>query len=85
MESSAVKRNNELSRGLGDVYKRQVLTREVFLLEVTNSGYHHLLSQSVDSGLSYEAILKNYNEQIGLEGRTVLKAMIMNRDEGKVQ
>ncbi|AFH20779.1 TPA: AAA family ATPase [Escherichia coli] len=62
-----------------------VLTREVFLLEVTNSGYHHLLSQSVDSELSYETILKNYNGQIGLEGRTVLKAMIMNRDEGKVQ
>ncbi|WP_109409317.1 AAA family ATPase [Proteus genomosp. 4] len=61
-----------------------VLTREVFLLEVTNSGYHHLLSQSVASGLSYKTILKNYNGQIGLEGRTVLKAMIMNRDGGNI-
>ena len=60
-----------------------VLTREVFLLEVTNSGYHHLLSQSVNLGLSYNTIIENYKGQIGLEGRTVLKAMIMNRDEGQ--
>lgn len=57
-----------------------VLTREVFMLEVTSSGYHHLLTESVDQGFSYEDILKSYGGQIGLEGRTVLKAMVMNRD-----
>lgn len=59
-----------------------VLTREVFMLEVTSSGYHHLLTESVNEGLSYEDILKSYGGQIGLEGRTVLKAMVMNRDAG---
>lgn len=62
-----------------------VLTREVFALEVANSGYHSLLTKSVDSGASYEDILAEYNGQIGLEGRTVLKAMVLNREAGKLQ
>ncbi|WP_393970423.1 AAA family ATPase [Kluyvera intermedia] len=62
-----------------------VLTREVFSLEVTNSGYHDLLQKSVSSGMSYEKILKRYSNQIGLEGRAVLKAMVMIRDAGKDQ
>ncbi|TGZ36810.1 hypothetical protein EQ875_00598 [Photobacterium damselae subsp. damselae] len=62
-----------------------VLTREVFVLEVANSGYHSLLTKSVDSGASYEDILTEYKGQIGLEGRTVLKAMVLNREAGKLQ
>lgn len=62
-----------------------VLTREVFALEVNNSGYHSLLTKSVDSGESYEDILAEYKGQIGLEGRTVLKAMVLNRDAGKLR
>lgn len=60
-----------------------VLTREVFVLEVTNSGYHSLLTKSVESGASYDEILSEYKNQIGLEGRTVLKAMVLGRDAGK--
>ncbi|MFC4657121.1 AAA family ATPase [Rheinheimera marina] len=60
-----------------------VLTREVFSLEVTISGYHSLLSKSIESGLSYDQIISEYSDQIGLEGRTVLKAMILNRDASK--
>lgn len=62
-----------------------VLTREVFVLEVANSGYHSLLTKSVDSGASYEDILIEYNGQIGLEGRTVLKAMVLSRDASKTE
>ncbi|CAH7161230.1 ATPase_AAA_core domain-containing protein [Vibrio chagasii] len=62
-----------------------VLTREVFALEVANSGYHSLLTKSVDSGASYEDILAEYKGQIGLEGRTVLKAMVLNREAGKLR
>lgn len=57
-----------------------VLTREVFGLEVANSGYHALLKKSVESGLSYKDILTEYQDQIGLEGRTVLKAMVLSRE-----
>lgn len=60
-----------------------VLTREVFALEVANSGYHSLLNKSVESGASYDEILYEYKNQIGLEGRTVLKAMVLSRDANK--
>ncbi|MBB1386453.1 ATP-binding protein [Pseudoalteromonas sp. SG45-5] len=60
-----------------------VLTREVFALEVKNSGYHSLLTRSVESGASYDEILSEYKNQIGLEGRTVLKAMVLSRDANK--
>ncbi|MDB2374150.1 ATP-binding protein [Psychrosphaera haliotis] len=62
-----------------------VLTREVFVLEVANSGYHSLLTKSVESGASYEEILDEYKGQIGLEGRTVLKAMVLSRDASKTE
>jgi predicted ATPase len=62
-----------------------VLTREVFVLEIANSGYHSLLTKSVESGASYNDILMQYNHQIGLEGRTVLKAMVLSRDAGSKQ
>ena len=62
-----------------------VLTREVFILEVANSGYHSLLTKSVESGASYDEILSEYKNQIGLEGRTVLKAMVLSRDANKLQ
>jgi len=62
-----------------------VLTREVFALEVANSGYHSILTKSVESGASYDDLLSEYKNQIGLEGRTVLKAMILSRDARKAQ
>lgn len=62
-----------------------VLTREIFVLEVANSGYHSLLTKSVESGASYDEILSEYKNQIGLEGRTVLKAMVLSRDARKTQ
>jgi len=62
-----------------------VLTREVFTLEVADSGYHTLLAKLVESGASYEDILDEYKGQIGSEGRTVLKAMVLSRDANKIQ
>ncbi|WP_256353425.1 AAA family ATPase [Aeromonas sp. sif2416] len=59
-----------------------VLTKEVFGLEVVNSGYHSLLSKSVNRGMSYQEVLEQYNDQMGMEARSVLKSMIINRDRG---
>lgn len=58
-----------------------VLTREVFGLEVEKSGFHKLLSDSVNTGCTYEEILKSYNNQLGREGRLLLKTLIRLRDE----
>lgn len=62
-----------------------VLTREVFTLEIANSGYHSVLAKSVESGASYDEILSEFKNQIGLEGRTVLKAMVLSRDVRETQ
>jgi predicted ATPase len=57
-----------------------VLTREVFGLEVVKSGFHDLLVKSVESGLSYEQISSEYDDQLGLEARALLKVLVTHRD-----
>jgi predicted ATPase len=56
------------------------LTTEVFGLEVSNSGFHGLLKESVDEGKSYKDIIDEFNNQIGFEGRALIKVMISERD-----
>jgi len=58
------------------------LTREVFGLEVTQSGFHALLQKAVAEGGSYEAIVASYDDQLGQEGRGILRALVANRDAG---
>lgn len=57
-----------------------VLTREVFGLEVIKSGFHKLLTQSVLEDKTYEEILGEYNNQLGMEAKVLLKLMINERD-----
>jgi predicted ATPase len=57
-----------------------ILTREVFGLEVSKSGFHHLLAKSVAEGKTYEKIEQEYQRQLGFEGKTILRSMIMLRD-----
>jgi predicted ATPase len=57
-----------------------ILTREVFGLEVSKSGFHNLLAISVSSGKNYEEIEQEYNHQLGFEGKAILRSMIAARD-----
>lgn len=57
-----------------------VLTSEVFNLEVERSGFHGILAKSVKTGRTYEEIVADYNNQLGFEGRAILKVLIANRD-----
>jgi len=57
-----------------------VLTSEVFSLEVERSGFHDLLARSVETDKTYEEIVRDYDNQLGFEGRAILKALIANRD-----
>lgn len=57
-----------------------VLTSEVFNLEVERSGFHDTLAKSVISGKTYEEIVEDYDDQIGFEGRAILKVLIAKRD-----
>lgn len=60
-----------------------VLTREVFGLEVSKSGYHELLARSVSEGQSYEEIEAEYRYQLGFEGKAILRSMINNKNKSQ--
>lgn len=57
-----------------------ILTKSVFGLEVTESGFHSLLEQCVKNGLNYQEIIDLYNDQLGLEARKILQIMLLDRD-----
>lgn len=56
------------------------LTREVFGLEVTKSGFHDVLARSVAEGRTFEQIVYEFGGQIGFEGRALLMALVTERD-----
>ncbi len=56
-----------------------VLTREVFGLEVSKSGFHDLLESSVSEGKGYEEIEHEYQNQLGFEGKAILRSMVNNK------
>jgi ABC-type cobalamin/Fe3+-siderophores transport system ATPase subunit len=51
------------------------LTREVFRIEVTDSGYHTLLKTAVAESTSLEAVFSRFSDQIGSEGRAITRAL----------
>ncbi|HIF9234106.1 TPA: AAA family ATPase [Photobacterium damselae] len=53
------------------------LTREVFELEVDKSGYHQLLEESVRQGETFDSIMDRYSNQIGFEGKAILRSMLI--------
>ncbi|MGX6566916.1 AAA family ATPase [Cupriavidus necator] len=55
------------------------LTREIFGLEVSKSGFHDMLAKAVESGGGFEQILANYGNQIGLEGQAILRSLYASR------
>lgn len=55
------------------------LTREIFGLEVSKSGFYELLAESVSAGNDYETIMGEYGHQIGFEGQAILRALISSK------
>lgn len=58
------------------------LTRHVFGLEVTKSGFHDLLSRAVADGKTYDEIESEYSDQIGYEGKALVRSLTIARDKG---
>jgi predicted ATPase len=57
-----------------------LLTREVFGLEVTRAGFHQLLQRAVADGGSYPFIVEQFNDQLGVEAKAIVQALIAERD-----
>ncbi|WP_295023589.1 AAA family ATPase [Sulfurimonas sp.] len=60
------------------------LTREVFGLEVNESGFYKLLSEDVNNGLNYGQIIQKYNDQLGFEAKLLLRALLIHDDEALI-
>jgi hypothetical protein len=56
-----------------------VLTREVFGLEVTHSGFHALIDKAIDANEgNYEAVLQFFDNQLGAEGRAIARGLCVS-------
>lgn len=53
-----------------------VLTREIFGLEVSKSGFHDELQKAVDKGGTFDEIMEKYDLQLGFEAQAILRSMI---------
>lgn len=58
-----------------------VLTQEVFGLEVTDSGFHKILKQLVNSYDTYDDALEAMSDQIGLEARAILRGLFFQKEK----
>ncbi|MEU7646898.1 AAA family ATPase [Streptomyces huasconensis] len=59
-----------------------VLTREIFGLEVTASGFHSELTHLVNEGESFDSILERFGGRLGGEARIIVRSLIAFRDLG---
>jgi len=58
-----------------------VLTRHIFGLEVTHSGFHNLVREAIDgNNLNYEELLQHFDNQLGSEAKAIAQGLIAERD-----
>ena len=60
-----------------------VLTREVFGLEVTHSGFHRLLADAVDDTPQYSEVVDKFSGQLGGEALALIRALVAVRREAR--
>ncbi|WP_419880603.1 hypothetical protein ACN6MY_13195 [Peribacillus sp. B-H-3] len=56
------------------------LTREVFGLEVTQSGFHKLLLDVVEKIGDFDSTIDYFNDELGMEARAIIRALLLYRD-----
>ena len=55
------------------------LTREIFRVEITESGHHALIAKVVEDAESLDEVLGIFNDQLGAEGRSLARAMLRSQ------
>ena len=58
-----------------------ILTREIFGLEVTDSGYHQLLKKALAKEYSYNAIVNTFGNQLGTEAKGIVRGLLAEKDK----
>lgn len=57
-----------------------ILTREAFGLELTQAGYHGMLTDAVARGGDYATVVNEFGGALGGEAKAITQALIVNRD-----
>ncbi len=58
-----------------------LLTREVFGLEVTQSGFHKMLREATTELPTYDAVVRKFNGELGDEARAIVQGLLAARDD----
>ncbi|RJK66822.1 hypothetical protein CMV60_09685 [Serratia marcescens] len=58
-----------------------ILTSEIFGLEVTRSGFHKVLENTLEVGASYKSVLSKFDGALGSEARMILRGLLSNREK----
>jgi ABC-type transport system involved in cytochrome c biogenesis ATPase subunit len=56
-----------------------VLTREIFGLEVTRSGFHRMLAEAIADLDTIDAVLRRFDNEVGSEGRALISSLLAAR------
>lgn len=56
-----------------------ILTREIFGLEVTDSGFHKMLRDAVADAENYEGVVEQFGGELGGEAKAIIRALIAAR------
>lgn len=56
-----------------------VLTNDIFGLEVEDSGFYNILKELVNENENYELALKSINNELGIEGRAILRSLFFDK------
>lgn len=59
------------------------LTREVFGLEVTDTGFYRMVREKAERATRYSAVSAEFDDQLGGEAMALLRAYFAVRREGK--
>ncbi|MDD5384271.1 MAG: AAA family ATPase [Gallionella sp.] len=57
-----------------------VLSREVFQLELSQSGYQQMLEEAAQKSVNYEDAVDSFHGHLGAEARAVLQALFLERE-----
>ncbi|MBC8549599.1 MAG: AAA family ATPase [Candidatus Brocadiales bacterium] len=58
-----------------------ILTREIFGLEVTESGYHRLLKEAQENQDSFQSVVQYFGNNLGSEARGILRGLIAEQHQ----
>jgi len=56
------------------------LTREVFGLEVTNSGFHNILRKASEKNDNFDDMMDYFNNELGIEAMAMIQAMLADKE-----